>query len=198
MHAVADLLSAWNSFYVMIGSSAAALTGLMFVVITLARTEDSTASEAGVSVFSTPTVVHFSCALFTAALMTAPFRSLVPIATVLGLVGAAGMFHVARTAVLTSRLETYQPDLDDWIWHVLLPFVAYATYAAGAIALRAGPAGALYAIAAAVTLLIFIGIHNAWDVVTFLATGKAERLPDEPSTSEQVPVAAGNQGRSED
>ena len=48
------------------------------------------------------------------------------------------------------------------------------------------------------TLLIFIGIHNAWDVVTFLATGKAERLPDEPSTSEQVPVAAGNQGRSED
>jgi hypothetical protein len=27
-------------------------------------------------------------------------------------------------------------------------------------------------------LLIFIGIHNAWDVVTFLASGKMEALPD--------------------
>ena len=180
MREVAELLAAWNSFYVIIGSAAAALTGLMFVVITLARTDDGHASETAVSVFNTPTIVHFSCALFTAALMSVPFRSFVPIAIILGLAGVAGVVHVALTARLTSKLENYRPDAEDWTWHVLLPFVAYATLSIGAIALPAAPAHALYAPAAAITLLVFIGIHNAWDVVTFLATGQAEALPDKP------------------
>jgi hypothetical protein len=179
VHDAAELLTTWNSFYVMIGSSAAALTGLMFVVMSLVSGRDS--SEAGVSTFSTPTVVHFSCALFTAALMSAPFRSLEPIAIVLALVGVAGIVHVLRVARRTSRLENYQPDLEDWTWHALLPFFAYATIFVGALALQAVPARALYAPAAAVTLLIFIGIHNAWDVVTFIATGKMEALPDSPA-----------------
>jgi hypothetical protein len=186
MHDVAELLSAWNSFYVMTGSAAAALTGLMFVVITLISDSRRPTSEAGVSTFSTPTVVHFSCALFVAALMTAPFRSLVPIEIILGLTGAGGMIHVARVARRTSKLETYQPDSEDWTWNALLPFLAYATIAGGALALHANPAYALYAPAAAVTLLIFVGIHNAWDVVTFLATGKADTLPDpRPKADEQ-------------
>lgn len=174
MREVAELFSAWNSFYIMIGSAAAALTGLMFVVITLISDNKRGATEDGVSTFSTPTVVHFSCALFVSALMSAPFRSLLPIAIILGAAGAAGMFHIVRIAVRTSKLETYHPDSEDWTWNVLLPFLAYAAIAIGGIALHVDPVRALYAPAAAVTLLIFIGIHNAWDVVTYLATGKAD------------------------
>ncbi len=179
MHDPGDLLSAWNGFYVMIGSSAAALTGLMFVVMSLVNNQRY--SEAGVSTFSTPTVVHFSCALFAAALMSAPFRSLEPVTLVLALLGIYGVYHVTRIGLRTSKLEHYQPDLEDWTWHVFLPLVAYATIFVGALALRAAPARALYAPAVAVTLLIFIGIHNAWDVVTFIATGKIEALPDSPA-----------------
>lgn len=182
MREVAELLSAWNSFYVMMGSSAAALTGLMFVVITLVKDNQRSASQDGVSTFSTPTVVHFCCALFTSALMSAPFRSLVPIAVVLGLAGAAGLAYVALIGWRTSKLESYQPDAEDWTWNVVLPFAAYATLVAGALALHAAASLALYAPAAAVMLLIFVGIHNAWDVVTVLATGKAEALPDPPAT----------------
>lgn len=47
-------LSAWSSFYVMIGSSAAALTGLMFVVISLIRQREISTSQDGISIFSTP------------------------------------------------------------------------------------------------------------------------------------------------
>jgi hypothetical protein len=175
------MLSTWNSFYVMMGSSAAALTGLMFVVITLVRDNDRTPSEDGVSTFSTPTVFHFSGALFTSALMSVPFRSLVPLAIIVGLAGAGGLLYVARIALRTSRLTSYQPDAEDWIFNVLLPFVAYATLVAGAIAMHWAAERALYAPAAAVALLIFVGIHNAWDVVTFLATGKVDALPDRPA-----------------
>ena len=173
MHDVGEVLGAWNSFYVMVGSSAAALTGLMFVVITLVRDQQRGATETGVATFSTPTVVHFCCALFTAALMTAPFRSFEPLAIVLSLTGAAGMVYVALVAIRQARLEAYRADAEDWTWHVGLPFVAYAGILGGAIALAGTPVLALFAPAAAATLLIFVGIHNAWDVVTFLALDRA-------------------------
>ncbi|MBV8117920.1 MAG: hypothetical protein JOZ01_08060, partial [Candidatus Eremiobacteraeota bacterium] len=71
------LLVPWGSFYVMTGSSAAALTGLMFVVITLVMgTQRLTQSRDGVSTFSTPTVVHFCSALFVSALLAAPWHAL--------------------------------------------------------------------------------------------------------------------------
>ena len=183
MREVAGMLNAWNSFYVMTGSSAAALTGLMFVVVTLVRDSGRGASEDGLSTFSTPTVFHFCSALFLSAVMSAPFPSLSPVAVVLGLAGAAGLVYVVQIARQTKKLKTYRPDVEDWSWNVALPFVAYAILIGGAIAMRTAPAHVLYAPAAGVILLIFIGIHNAWDVVTFLATGKADRLPDPPAKS---------------
>ncbi len=174
MREVADALEAWNSFYVMLGSAAAALTGLMFVVITLVTDRKRNTSEAGISAFSTPTVVHFSCALFTSALMTAPFRSFVPVAIVLGIAGAAGVLYQARVAFLTSRLASYRADTEDIAWHIALPILAYAALVCGAIALPIAPSGALFAPAASAILLIFIGIHNAWDVVTFIAIDDEE------------------------
>jgi len=176
---VAAALAAWNSFYVMIGSSAAALTGLMFVVISLVRTNGGTPSEGGIAAFSTPTVLHFSCALFIAAVMAAPFRAALPIAVLIGIAGLAGTVFCWRVAWRSARLDSYKPDADDWTWHVALPTLAYLALVAGAIMLVSGVDGALDAPAAGVTLLIFIGIHNAWDVVTFLALGKADDDPDD-------------------
>jgi len=187
MRWIADLLASWGTFYVLIGTAAAGLTGLMFVVITLARGTGRSASADGVSVFSTPTVVHFSCVLLTAAVMTAPFHFLVPIEIVLGLAGAAGLVYVAILARRTSRMQGYKADTEDWTWHLALPIFAYAMLFGGAIAMHRHPVRGLYAPAAAVTLLIFIGIHNAWDVVTFLATGKADELPDPPSGDDVTP-----------
>jgi hypothetical protein len=175
------MLGEWNSFYVMMGSSAAALTGLVFIVVTLIRDQRRQGSDAGMATFTTPTVVHFGTALFVSALMSVPFRSIIPITIILVLVGAGGLFYVARIAIQSSSLQSYRPDLEDWTWHVALPFAAYATLVIGAIAMHGPFALALYAPAAAVALLIFIGIHNAWDVVTFLATGKADALPDHPA-----------------
>ena len=173
------MLSSWTSFYVMIGSSAAALTGLVFIVITLVSDQPRGRSGTGISTFTTPTVAHFSAALLTSAVMSAPFGSLVPVAVMLGLAGAGGLFYIALIARRQATLRNYRPDTEDWVWNVVLPFVAYASLLAGAIAMPIA-SGALYAPAGAVVLLIFVGIHNAWDVVTFLATGKVDELPDDP------------------
>ena len=177
-HAVSELLASWNSFYVMIGASAATLTGLMFVVITLVSDDQRTATKDGISTFSTPTVVHFCCALFTAVFMLAPFHSLIPIGVLLCLSGAGGTIHATRIMLQARSLQTYEPDLEDWMWHFTLPLVAYCALFFTGIVLHLWPRPVLFAPAAAVTLLIFIGIHNAWDVVTYLARGKAGDVPD--------------------
>jgi hypothetical protein len=176
------MLSAWFSFYALLGASAGALTGLVFIVVTLVR-DRSGASAMGFSTFTTPTVVHFACALFISATMSAPFGSLVPLAVILGCAGLAGVVYVMRVALLATKLETYRPDAEDWFFNVLLPLLAYVLLLGGAVFLPSAPSGALYAPAGAVMLLILIGIRNAWDVVTFVALGKMDELPDHPPPS---------------
>ena len=173
-------LTAWSNFYIMTGSSAASLTGLMFVVITLVTGERLRKSPDGLSTFSTPTVLHFGAALLVSATLAAPWRSLVPPSVLLGFAGLFGIVYVLRIMYRTRRLRSYVADWEDWIFYSILPFVAYVAIFAGAIALTIAPERALFAIGGGVIVLIFDGIHNAWDIVTFIATGQADDLPDEP------------------
>ena len=62
-------LRAWESFYVIVGSSAGALTGLQFVVLTLI-TEAGVIRGSGetLAAFGSPNVVHFCAALLVSAI----------------------------------------------------------------------------------------------------------------------------------
>ena len=75
--AVLSPLTQWESFYVIVGSSAGALTGLQFVVIALiAEAEAAVAVSSGmleIRAFGTPTVVHFCAVLFISAVLSAPW-----------------------------------------------------------------------------------------------------------------------------
>jgi hypothetical protein len=78
--------------------------------------------------------------------------------------------YLARLMHRAIRLTSYTPDLEDWAWYTVLPFVAYGTILAAGIMLRIIPVDALFALAVGAGLLIFIGIHNAWDIVTYIVT----------------------------
>jgi hypothetical protein len=172
------ILTPWSNFYVMTGSAAAALTGLMFVVITLVTgAERLRKAPDGVSMFSTPTVVHFGTALLVLAILSAPWHSLAYPAALLGLAGLYGVVYVLRVTFLTRRQSVYSPDIEDWIWHGILPFVAYGAILAAAIMLSAIPVGALFALGGGGVFLIFIGIRNAWDIGTYIAVGGLDEPP---------------------
>jgi hypothetical protein len=158
----------------MTGSSAAALTGLMFVVITLITRAEQVATENrrdGIATFSTPTVMHFCAAFLISAVFTAPWRSTIHPAVVVGLVGLAGLVYILRVTYRAKRVAGYNLDLEDWTWYNVLPFVAYGAIFGGAIALERHAAEAMFAVAGGVVVLIFLGIRNAWDVVTYLTIG---------------------------
>jgi hypothetical protein len=160
-------LTDWSNFYVIVGSSAGALIGLQFVVLTLiAQRPRLGVAEAGAA-FSTPSVVHFAVALLLSAAMSAPWHALSAVAVCWGLVGLGGIvygFKVTRRL----RLQTvYKPFLEDWLFHSLLPMVAYATLAVSALVAFRYPRAALFFVGAATLVFLFVGIHNAWDAVTW-------------------------------
>jgi hypothetical protein len=169
----ASPLAAWETFYVIIGSSAAALTGLQFVVIALvAETKRSTSRE--IEAFGTPTVVHFCASLLLAAILTAPWRTLWNAGLAVGAAGVAGIVYASIVTRRARRQSGYKPVFEDWLWHVILPFLAYAGLLVAAILLERDPAPALFGIGGAALLLVYIGIHNSWDTVTYIALTQAE------------------------
>jgi hypothetical protein len=200
--ATQSALSSWESYYVIVGSSGAALTGLQFVVITLAAELRRRRDNGSIDAYATPTVVHFCVALFIAAVLSAPWTSLSGAALALGCGGAFGIGYVLIATRRAMRQTDYTPVFEDWLWHTIFPIAAYLTLLASALILVRHTAAALFAIGAAALLLLFIGIHNSWDTVTYLtldrladfeqadAAGAARASAPSPWTAADIPGKA--------
>ena len=160
-------LARWDGFYSIVGSAAGALIGLQFVVLTLiAERPPVRAAEAGAA-FGTPTVVHFSVALLLSALLRAPWESIILAAAIWGPIGLGGLVYTVVVLRRMRKQATYQPEFEDWLFHVVLPLVAYAVLAGSALASPAHTRLALFGVGPAALLLLFIGIHNSWDAVAY-------------------------------
>lgn len=175
LEAAHTTLSGWESFYVIVGSSGAALIGLQFVVIALIKDTRARTNSGTISAFGTPTVVHLAGALVISTIMTAPWPSLFAVACALTVSGLTGITYGARVVYHARRQTGYAAVWQDWLWHMILPWCAYAAVTLAAVFLLAYTRGALFTIAAAALGLLLIAIHNAWDTVTYIVVGeKAE------------------------
>src|SRR5271165_7251897 len=126
-------LSGWDNFYVIAGSSAAGLTGLTFVVITLSASARRV-SAAGLHTFVTPTIVHFGAVLAIAAYLSMPRHSALSLSLGLGAAGIAGLIYVLAIFAGIRRLAMdYVPVYEDWIWNVILPGLVYGALLAVAL-----------------------------------------------------------------
>ena len=175
-------LAAWANFYVIVGSAGAALVGLQFVVLTLIAGRRKRPDYMAVQGFSTPTVLYLAGATVISALMSVPWTAIRGMAVVLAVVGFAGLVYVLSVRLVIRRQTDYQPDWDDWLWYVFLPFVAFATLTLMAVWLPAQRQVALLGIGAATLGLLIIGVHNAWDTVTHIIVvgdGDQSTAPDD-------------------
>jgi hypothetical protein len=160
-------LDEWGHFYAIVGSSAGALIGLQLVMTLVANMPFTRVNaQAGVA-FTTPTVVHFGAVLLLSAVVSAPWHEITTAAVLWGLVGLFGGAYVVFVARRLRQQTTYGAVFEDRLCHVLFPFTAYAMLAISPCAAYSHPRPALFVVGAAVLLLLFIGIHNAWDLVTY-------------------------------
>lgn len=172
--------SAWENFYVIVGSSAAALTGLQFVVVVLGAEARALRSQETVGAFGTPTIVHLCAALLISAIMSVPWRALGNAQLALGACGVAGVVYMWVVIKRARRSSGYTPVLEDWLWHCIFPLIAYLTIFVAALLLQRDLPRWLLVIGVTALALLFIGIHNAWDAVTYIAAQQAQREEGAP------------------
>ena len=165
-----NVLSEWNNFYVIVGSSTGALIGLQFVALTLITQRpgrDSQRLPITGSTFATPTVIHFGSVLLVSGILSAPWGAVTSAAIAWGTLGACGVVYELIVLRRMTRQTSYQPVFEDWAFHFIVPVAAYATLAISAPFSNTHARGALFAVAGVVLALLFSGIHNAWDAVIY-------------------------------
>ena len=182
-------LESWTNFYVILGSSAGGLTGLTFVVIALVS-EAQSVHISGLRAFITPTVMHFCSVLAIAALLNVPGQRPSSLGLCLGASGLTGVGYSIGTIVQLYRNRAlYRPVAEDRIWNALLPTLCYLMLLIAAALLPWHAPMALYATAGVSLLLLFIGIHNAWDIAVWFTAQRpsAQREKAETPAPPQLP-----------
>jgi hypothetical protein len=160
-------IAEWDSFYVIVGSAAGALIGLQFVVLTLIAERPPLRVAAAGAAFSTPTIVHFGVVLLMSALLRAPWHMITLPAILWGIVGFSGAVYEVSVARRIRGQPVYRPEFEDWLFHVALPFAAYVILAVSSFAALSHIREVSFAVGAAALVLLFVGIHNAWDSIAY-------------------------------
>ena len=171
-----DLLAKWDNFYVIVGSAGGALIGLQFVVLTLIAERPTTGSAEAGAAFASPTIVHFTTALVLSALLQVPWQTMNVIAALWSLMGLCGAIYTLLVARRMRRQSAYKPMFEDWMFHVALPLIAYCGLVLAYFNTFSHTSRALLGVGGATLLLLCVGIHNAWDNVSYhvlvVRTGK--------------------------
>lgn len=137
----------------------------------------------GLRTFITPVMLHFGTVLLIAALLSIPGQTRISVASctiAVGMLGTIYSGNIAYRVLHLHRTRTdYVPVLADWLWNVALPLSSYVALVLIGVWLLRDPLTAIYGIGAATLTLLFIGIHNAWDIAVWIS---AER----PGAQQQV------------
>src|SRR5215831_2398327 len=182
-----SIFAPWETFYVIVGSSGGALTGLLFVVVALAADRATTGTQRGLGAFTTPSVFHFVLVMAISAFVTMPRRGFMSLSLLLV---ACALVGATVTVVATWRImtfEQYKPVAEDWLSHGVIPGVSYLALLIAAIVLPTATELASYLIAMTTLALLFVGIHNAWDVALYSATNMPRRDDARPPAPPQPP-----------
>jgi uncharacterized membrane protein (UPF0182 family) len=87
--------------------------------------------------------------------------------------GFCGIVYQCMVIRRMLKQRAYRPVFEDWAFHALLPAIAHIVFVGAAFAVSSHTREAFFAIGAAALVLLFVGIHNAWDAVVYQVLVKA-------------------------
>ena len=180
------MFEGWDNYFVLTGTAAGGLIGLLFVVITLTSGLDRSRALRASGIYMTPNVVHFAVTLVASALVLAPRMSMHVDALILAGAALAGLSNAIRTChgiVGFARESGATPHWSDMPLYGLAPGVLYMLLLSDAGAIWVGAAFAPFLLAALLMILMLLAIRNAWDLITWIAPGVPESEAKPPPAS---------------
>lgn len=168
-------MEGWGEFYVIMGTSAGALTGLMFVVIALGGENGYKRSTEVAEAFATPTIVHLAAVVLISGIVTVPRQTELSLMLCLLAAGIGGLIYSCWDMQLVRKQSDYEEYWADRIWRTVLPIIGFAALLLSGILVTIDTEAACYLVGATTLLLLFAAIHNAWDSAIWIATDHVER-----------------------
>jgi hypothetical protein len=166
------MFNGWENYYLMVGSSAGALIGLMFVVVTLTAGRDRAEVERGKHLYTSPIVWHLAVVLTLSGAAAIPTISANMFGCAAGGLGVLGIIIGVRSAVGITRQPSAPESAGfDTFWYGIAPAIVYAGLAGAALGMLRGWRWGTTALAADLMALLLVSIHAEWDLVTYLAPG---------------------------
>ena len=164
------MFEGWGEYFFMIGSAAAALIGLMFVVVTLTAGHGSEQVERGKHLYTSPIEWHLGVVLVLSGAAIAPAMGARLYGVASGALALIGIAIGVRSAVGIGRTPG-APDAAgfDLFWYGVAPVLVYAGLGVASVAMLAGASWSAAAVAAGLMALLLVSIHAEWDLVTYLA-----------------------------
>jgi hypothetical protein len=185
---VAELFHDWHDFYLLVGTASATLVGLMFVAASIGASVFSEQSRNALQAFISPTVVNFAAALFTCIVVTIPSQTWLTLGVLLAAGGIAGLVYAGRVWIQMIIRRSFKVDAVDRLFYATVPLLGYLLVLASGILLLLRMRWSSDVTAAALVVLLFAGIRNAWDMTTWIMMRTPTSVPL-PPTSEAPPSA---------
>jgi hypothetical protein len=163
----------------------------MFVAASIGSSVFSEQHRVALQAFISPTVVNFAAVLFVCIGVMIPSQTWLSLGVLLAGGGIAGLVYAGRVWVQMVVRRRFNVDIIDRIFYASVPLVGYLLVLAAGILLLLRMQWSAEVTAAALVVLMFAAIRNAWDMTTWVmmrtpTTGQL-RAPDEPPPSQQSP-----------
>jgi hypothetical protein len=164
------MFEGWENFYLIVGPSAGALIGLMFVVVTLNTGRNTDQRERGKHFYTSPIVWHLAVVLSLSGGAVAPsIREDRYGWVMLGLAIAGFAMACRSTYGIWSQRFTGSDTLFDTCWYGIVPGVVYFGLGVAGTGAISGAPWAADAVGLALMALLLVSVHAEWDLVTYLA-----------------------------
>jgi hypothetical protein len=172
------MLGEWESYYLLVGSAAAALIGLLFIVATLTTGIERSSAERGNKYYMTPIVFHLAGVVVLSAMALAPTVTGEAFGGACAIASVVGFAYGAYVAIGIANISDPRPHWSDKYHYGAAPALAYFALAFVAYALLRDRAWGVNGAATVVVVLLLLAIRNAWDLVTYLAPKQGGRRDD--------------------
>jgi len=162
------MFEGWGEFYLLAGSAAAVLIGLLFVVVTLMHDKPRAYVLRGSSLYMGPIVLHMSLILVLSAATLS--RGLTP-ACFAAVAGAVALLGLVRGVAVSAGIRAWRDPKPHWtdLWcYGIIPTTLYAALGVVAFGFWREQAWAEQGVAAVIVALLLVSIRNEWDLVVWL------------------------------
>jgi uncharacterized membrane protein len=156
-------IEAWNNFFVLSGTAAATLMGLLFVAITLRTDIRAQGHDAPQKTTASHSFVSYLCVLLFSLYFLIPNQSATSLALEIGLTCAYPIYDIS-SSFLRFRSSPALSRADQF-WRYLIPLFCYVLGVAIAISFFFNDDSEISWFVTVVALLLAVPTRNAWMLV---------------------------------